>query len=455
MRAETLFRAIGEVDEAMLQDAVTAAARPVKRRAPVRFGAGLATAACAVLLAAAVLSAGMPMDGLAGGGTQQAKDILQSSGAAAVQEGAAGAGDGAAPENGGLPGFSLEEAGGAGLGMEAVTVRSESELLPTAWPVDGEEMPVSLTVYENARPADFTGAREYTQEELCTLARQTAAALGFEVESVEVSPTEEQRQATLERFEAAGLLPSEEDTPEAAAEKQAQLDYNLAPASAEAVCTNGAVITASRGGGVRIELAGGFNAALDGGDVQAYAAAVQRLADEYGTVLGMQAPQAAVRADYAFDGALRLTHAVWDSAAPLAQQLVLASCGQLSFSAGERGTIFYEQPQLGRALGEYPLISQSDAQALLLQGRCLTSVPYAVQSAADIAAVQLCYREGSEVYAPWYRFWVKLPEEAQQNCAEGCTVYGAYYVPAVSGDFAAGMPAAQWSCSAPAAQDSP
>lgn len=91
----------------------------------------------------------------------------------------------------------------------------------------------------------------------------------------------------------------------------------------------------------------------------------------------------------------------------------------------------------------------------MLQGRCLTSVPYAVQSAADIAAVQLCYREGSEVYAPWYRFWVKLPEEAQQNCAEGCTVYGAYYVPAVSGDFAAGMPAAQWSCSAPAAQDSP
>ena len=169
----------------------------------------------------------------------------------------------------------------------------------------------------------------------------------------------------------------------------------------------------------------------------------------------MQAPQAAVRAAYAFDGALRLTHAVWDSDALLAQQLVLASCGQLSFSAGERGTIFYEQPQLGRALGEYPLISQGDAQALLLQGRCLTSVPYAVQSAADIAAVQLCYREGSEVYAPWYRFWVKLPEEAQQNCAEGCTVYGAYYVPAVSGDFAAGMPAAQWSCSAPAAQDSP
>lgn len=180
MRTEALFRAIGEVDEAMLQDAVAAAERPVKRRMPVRFGAGLATAACAVLLAAAVLSAGMPMDGLASGGTQQAKDSLQSSGAAAVQEEAAGAGDGAAPENGGLPGFSLEEAGGAGLGMEAVTVRSESELLPTAWPVDGEEMPVSLTVYENARPADFTGAREYTQEELCALVRQTAAALGFE-----------------------------------------------------------------------------------------------------------------------------------------------------------------------------------------------------------------------------------------------------------------------------------
>lgn len=449
-----MFRAIGEVDEAMLQDAV-AAAQPVKRRPPVRFGAGLATAACAVLLAAAVLGTAVPRGGLASGGTQQAKDSLQSSGAPAAQEESAGAGAGAAPESGALPGFSLEEAGGAGLGMEAVMVQSESELVPTAWPVSSGETPASLPVYENARPADATGARTYTEEELCTLARQTAQALGLAVESVEVSPTEEQRQATLERFEEAGLLPSEEDTPEAAAEKQAQLDYNLAPDSAAAVCTNGAVVTASRGGGVRIELSGGFDAALDGGDMQAYAAAVQQLADEYGTALGMQAPQAAVRTDYAFDGALRLTHAVWDSAAPLAQQLAFASCGQLSFSTGEGGTIFYDPPQLGEALGEYPLLSQSEAQALLLQGQCLAGAPYAVQSEADIAAVQLCYREGSEVYAPWYRFWVKLPEEAQQNCAPGCTVYGAYYVPAVSGQFATDLPGTQWNDSAPAAQSGP
>ena len=422
-----MFRAIGEVDEAMLQDAVAAAAQPVKRRPPVRFGAGLATAACAALLAAAVLGAVAPVLAPKGGagemntaGTQQ--DEMTSD--AALLE------------------FSLKEANGAGLGMEAVMVQSESELLPTAWPGQGEEMPDALTVYRNARPADVTGARTYTEEELCTLARQTAQALGLAVESVEVSPTEEQRQATLERFEEAGLMPSEEDTPEAAAEKQAQLEYNLAPSWATAVCTDGAVITASRGGGVRIELSGGFDAALDGGDVQAYAAAVQQLADEYGTALGMQAPQAAVQADYAFDGTLSLTHTVWDAAAPLAQQLAFASCGRLSFSTGEGGTIFYKPPQLGEALGEYPLLSQSEAQALLLQGQCLAGAPYAVQSEADIAAVQLCYREGSEVYAPWYRFWVKLPEEAQQNCAPGCTVYGAYYVPAVRGEYIAGAPAA-------------
>ena len=450
-----MFRAIGEVDEAMLQDAVAAAAQPVKRRPPVRFGAGLATAACAALLAAAVLGTAVPRGGLASGGTQQAKDSLQSSGAPAAQEESAGAGAGAAPESGALPGFSLEEAGGAGLGMEAVMVQSESGLLPTAWPGQGEEMPNALTVYRNARPADVTGARTYTEEELCTLARQTAQALGLAVESVEVSPTEEQRQATLERFEEAGLLPSEEDTPEAAAEKQAQLDYNLAPDSAAAVCTNGAVVTASRGGGVRVQLPQSFDAALaaaygdalhtaalDGSGAQAYAAAVQQLADEYGTALGMQAPQAAVQADYAFDGTLSLTHTVWDAAAPLAQQLLFASCGRLSFSAGESGAILYEPPQLGEALGEYPLLSQSEAQALLLQGQCLAGAPYAVQSEADIAAVQLCYREGSEVYAPWYRFWVKLPEEAQQNCAPGCTVYGAYYVPAVRGEYIAGAPAA-------------
>ena len=293
MRAETLFRAIGEVDEAMLQDAVAAAAQPVKRRPPVRFGAGLATAACAVLLAAAVLGTAVPRGGLASGGTQQAKDSLQSSGAPAAQEESAGAGAGAAPESGALPGFSLEEAGGAGLGMEAVMVQSESGLLPTAWPGQGEEMPNALTVYRNARPADVTGARTYTEEELCTLARQTAQALGLAVESVEVSPTEEQRQATLERFEEAGLMPSEEDTPEAAAEKQAQLEYNLAPSRATAVCTGGAEVTAQRDGSVRVQLPQSFDAALDGSGAQAYAAAVQQLADEYGAAFGMQAPQAA------------------------------------------------------------------------------------------------------------------------------------------------------------------
>lgn len=437
-----MFRAIGEVDEAMLQDAVAAAAQPVKRRPPVRFGAGLATAACAVLLAAAVLGTAVPRGGLASGGTQQAKDSLQSSGAPAAQEESAGAGAGAAPESGALPGFSLEEAGGAGLGMEAVMVQSESELLPTAWPVSSGETPASLPVYENARPADATGARAYTQEELSAIAQQTAAALGFEVERVELSPTEAQRQATMERFEAAGLLPSEEDAPEVAAEKQAQLDYNLAPDSAAAVCTNGAVVTASRTGTVRVELAEGFDAAPYTQDAQAYAAAVQRLADEYGAAFGMQAPQAAVQADYTVEGNVHLTNFVWDAAASPAQQLLFASCGRLSFSAGESGAILYEQPQPGRALGEYPLLSQSEAQALLLQGQCLAGAPYAVQSEADIAAVQLCYREGSEVYAPWYRFWVKLPEEAQQDCAEGCTAYGAYYVPAVRGEYIAGAPAA-------------
>lgn len=437
-----MFRAIGEVDEAMLQDAVAAAAQPVKRRPPVRFGAGLATAACAALLAAAVLGTAVPRGGLASGGTQQAKDSLQSSGAPAAQEESAGAGAGAAPESGALPGFSLEEAGGAGLGMEAVMVQSESGLLPTAWPGQGEEMPNALPVYENARPADATGARAYTQEELSAIAQQTAAALGFEVERVELSPTEAQRQATMERFEAAGLLPSEEDAPEVAAEKQAQLDYNLAPDSAAAVCTNGAVVTASRTGTVRVELAEGFDAAPYTQDAQAYAAAVQRLADEYGAAFGMQAPQAAVQADYTVEGNVHLTNFVWDAAASPAQQLLFASCGRLSFSAGESGAILYEQPQPGRALGEYALISESEARAMLLQGQCLTGAPYAVQSEADIAAVQLCYREGSEVYAPWYRFWVKLPEEAQQNCAPGCTVYGAYYVPAVRGEYIAGAPAA-------------
>ena len=56
-----------------------------------------------------------------------------------------------------------------------------------------------------------------------------------------------------------------------------------------------------------------------------------------------------------------------------------------------------------------------------------------------IKKVELVYRtsEMEEIYMPYYRFYVELPEE---NLEHGLKTYGAYYVPAVEGSYLTNMP---------------
>ena len=53
--------------------------------------------------------------------------------------------------------------------------------------------------------------------------------------------------------------------------------------------------------------------------------------------------------------------------------------------------------------------------------------------------VELVYRNSrtEEVFLPYYRFYVALPEE---QVGDGLITYGAYYVPAVQEDYLSNMP---------------
>ena len=58
-----------------------------------------------------------------------------------------------------------------------------------------------------------------------------------------------------------------------------------------------------------------------------------------------------------------------------------------------------------------------------------------------IAKVELVYRVGAyeQVWLPYYRFLVELPEEFRPEDKE-LHDFGAYYVPAVEGKYIANMP---------------
>ena len=85
------------------------------------------------------------------------------------------------------------------------------------------------------------------------------------------------------------------------------------------------------------------------------------------------------------------------------------------------------------------MITLEEAEKLLINGNYLTTVPYEMPGLAHIKKAELIYRSGAreEYFMPYYRFYVELPEESQEN---GLKTYGAYYVPAVSGEYIANMP---------------
>ena len=97
------------------------------------------------------------------------------------------------------------------------------------------------------------------------------------------------------------------------------------------------------------------------------------------------------------------------------------------------------RPNLSDKVGDYPIISAEEATDLLLNGNYITTVPCSMPGQEYIAGVDLVYRSGKyeEYFMPYYRFYVELPEQEQED---GLKDYGAYYIPAVLAEYLTNMP---------------
>ena len=128
-----------------------------------------------------------------------------------------------------------------------------------------------------------------------------------------------------------------------------------------------------------------------------------------------------------------------------AESIANQSIKLVTFSGTDDGRLssirIWEEYRHCEKIADYPINNLEQAKEQLKNGNCLTSVPYDVTGEEKIGLVELTYRSGSgySCVMPFYRFYVKLPEEKFEGINPGESLYGAFYVPAVRSEYLEGL----------------
>lgn len=182
----------------------------------------------------------------------------------------------------------------------------------------------------------------------------------------------------------------------------------------------------------------GYHAPYD-----AMEAAGEYLMETYDTLLDMEKPTLSLwGGDYNIYREQGYQIEVYERAGDLTEQLVGYHFRRVAFYPDDAGNLWmirFYQADLSHKLGNYPIITVEEAQELLGEGHYITSVPYELPGLEYVEKVELVYRGGTMegCWMPYYRFYVRLPEEAEED---GLQTFGAYYVPAVEGRFLTNLP---------------
>lgn len=400
MKSERILNVMGNVDDALIE----AAQPPVrtKKRNGLRW-----TAAAACLAAV-----------LIGGFTLYSRTTV--------------------PNTSDLPMLDItpkEEA--AAFGFEGYMAYDISEL-SSANPWTEDDKLKTLPVYQNPVEYDRAGAPSApvsaeTMESMKTRLLEAAERLGLEnVQVTDNAPSQEEIDAVTEKFASVG-------------EKVPEGYFEPTEAVAE---QDGIKLTVGADLAVRIE----FDPAIDlpgevhfsyNGTYEETRAAAEYLLERYRDLLGMEKPQVSITGgDYTYDGEQMFGVEFFDAAGDKTQQIVNYNFNTARFACNDEGKLWIirlNQPDLSQKVGDYPIISVKEAQALLCSGNYITTVPEEMPGEEYIAKVELIYRDSDldEYFMPYYRFYVEVPDMARNN---GLKTFGAYYVPAVSGEFLTGMP---------------
>ncbi len=147
--------------------------------------------------------------------------------------------------------------------------------------------------------------------------------------------------------------------------------------------------------------------------------------------------------DYTFDGEFSRNYRIYDFSGDEISDMLNFAFNEIQLAPNDEGKLMLirvnDKLSCAEKIGDYPIISTEEAKDMLLDGGYITTAPYEMPGKKYIAKAELVYRSGigENIWMPYYRFLVELPEMEQEN---GLKNFGAYYVPAVKAEFITGLP---------------
>lgn len=338
-----------------------------------------------------------------------------------------------APE---LPMLSVSEQRSDGAGFEGYMAYHASELInANPW---NESLRIStLPVYQNPLTYGADGISAGIDfDKMRKVLLETAGRLGLDTNALMITddmPDEKTKQEIREKFQAAeDTVPEEYFRPAKLIAKADGVEIEVE-----------ADMTASISFDPAVSLPGEYNF-KDYASYDDIAAVSDYLKREYKELIGFDNPQVNIfGGDYTYDGKQAYSIEFFNAGGSSAQQIVNYNFRRVAFYGDEEGDLSLARiyrPDLSRKIGDYPIITSAQARKLLAKGKYLTSVPYEMPGLEYVKKTELVYRTGNRetYYMPYYRFYVELPQEEQEN---GLKTYGAYYVPAVEEAYISNMPA--------------
>lgn len=172
-------------------------------------------------------------------------------------------------------------------------------------------------------------------------------------------------------------------------------------------------------------------------------AVAEYLKNEYKDLIGFDNPQVNIDGgNYNIDAEQSYDIEFYNKSEDYTENIINYNFNRIAFYSNDKNKLWLvriHNPDLSKKLGNYPIINAAQARELLVKGNYSTSVPYKIPGEEYIKKVELVYRTGEmeEIYMPYYRFYVELPEGKRKHNLKS---YGAYYVPAVEGSYLTNMP---------------
>lgn len=167
------------------------------------------------------------------------------------------------------------------------------------------------------------------------------------------------------------------------------------------------------------------------------------LKKEYAGFIGMKNPVINVSGgDFNIYAEQSYSITFYEESSDNVQSILNYHFNTVEFYCNDDGALFLTRKyytDLSEVVGEYPIIDAKEALILLENRNHITSVPQEFEGKEYVKKIELVYRTSKteKMFMPYYRFYVELPNMKLEG---GLNNYGAYYVPAVEGQYIENMP---------------